>query len=169
MRKPWLYRRGGPCALPANQSTYEYLIETRQSLRSEWRQPALGSLTIYLHYALRSPPCLAPFCLANLCLLSIRYSYHIAKKCSANSYNLRIRRTFSQNNTPCCREGASPSPTVVTGLCAYFAAAPYSVIAPAAYTEVGTAPLPPPSSASCTCSSALEQEEPCHAMPRPFR
>ena len=32
----------------------------------------------------------------------------IAKKCSANSYNLRIRRTFSY--TPCCREGASPSP-----------------------------------------------------------
>ena len=31
----------------------------------------------------------------------------IAKKCSANSYNLRIRRTFSY--TPCCREGASPS------------------------------------------------------------
>ena len=55
---------------------------------------------------------------------SRRTRARIAKKYSANSYNLRIRRTFSQDNTPCCREGASPSPTVVTGLCAYFATAP---------------------------------------------
>ena len=58
---------------------------------------------------------------------SRRSQAHISKKCSANSHKLRICRTFLSQYV-LLPGGASPSPTVMTGLCAYLAAALFASV-----------------------------------------
>ena len=62
---------GGLLCFSASCGSNGYPINTRPSMRPEWRQPAPGSMTVRLPYTLHRPPRPAPCCLAKLCLLSI--------------------------------------------------------------------------------------------------